>query len=146
VVSHALGVENAVVDAYERILRAGVLDRRATGAARLLADQEREHVAALARALRRLGGAPSDQRDPGVLHGLPVRPRTSAQAWRLAAGVERAALSTYYRAVAQLADDALLQLATEIMANEGQHLALARGRLGHELAPDAFPTGAPPSS
>lgn len=153
VVEGALRLERVVVASYGAALRDGPLDPALRRLLRRLRAQEREHAAVLESELDALGGRPPGTPAPdalgraraelGLHHPLDELV-TESDVERFAVELENAQLSLYLDAVRELADARLLQLATQIMAAEGQHAAVLRGRLSElpeVVVPSAFETG-----
>jgi rubrerythrin len=101
---------------------------------------ELEHARALSDTLTRLGhtpsGAPAAKPPPGA-----TALRSTEDVFRYAASLERRALAAYWQAEQRLSDPGALTLVTRIMAAEGQHLVVWRGRLGEDPVPQAFEHG-----
>jgi rubrerythrin len=141
----AVSLEQAAVFTYERGLEQGGLTGRMRAIARLFAGHEREHAGTLTRALADLGGRapdpPTSVADVDeIREGL--RDARGAQAFAdFAAELESAAIAAYHDAAGRWSDATLLQTATTIMANEGQHLFVLRQVLGRDPIPNAFETG-----
>jgi hypothetical protein len=148
-------VEQVVAFAYERVLRSGVLSAAVAPALALFSDQERQHVATLKTDLRRLGVRPpappsntaAADRALAELHvGKRLTElRGQRDAIELLVGAEAAIIGAYYVAISKLADPALLQIAAQAMAAEGQH-AMALRRVLHprhadQFVPNAFVEG-----
>ena len=73
--------------------------------------------------------------------------RTQTDFLELAIGLENMTVAAYGQALRKLESEDLLRTATEINANEGQHLAVLRGALGADPAaavPVAFEAGISP--
>jgi rubrerythrin len=155
VLDFLIRAEQTVVYAYERALAGGALSAVAAAVLRRCLSQEREHVDALSINLSRLGtslpAGPTDlasfelalrslqvKRNPATLHG-------EREYVNFLIRVEAAAASAYHFAIEQLADDKLLQTASEIMANEAQHATVLSELLSpgnvKRAVPSAFVAG-----
>lgn len=146
VLGSAIAVEQALLLAYETGQGGGLLEKGVAETARLFAGQERQHVGALSRALRDLGGSVPEPPEVADVEGLAgVRSQTGFL--ELAAGLENAAVAAYGQAQRKLETPELLSIATRISANQGQHLVVLRQALGAgaaEAVPVAFEAGVTP--
>jgi rubrerythrin len=138
VVNAALAQELTAVDAYARGM--ALLHGPMLAAARELRGQDQEHVDALTKAIRGLGGEveaeASELEAPG--------PKNRAEALTLAYEEENAALAYYLDAERRLQTTAPRALAASIAASHAQHLVVLRQGLGAPLtaaAPEAFEPG-----
>jgi rubrerythrin len=142
ILASLLDLERAAVAAYSAALSSGLLRRDLAATLGHFLDQERQHVAALSRALGGLGGRP---RDAAPTEVTPVDPPGSqAGLLRVAVDLEAAAIAGYVDAMAGLQGPELLALVTRIAASEGQHLVVLRQALGAspaESVPSAFEAG-----
>jgi rubrerythrin len=116
--------EQLLVVTYEQLLEATVFTPAATELAERFLGHEHAHVAALARELERLHGAPP--RGPAGLGTVGSLGESAAV--RLLLELERAALSVYYTELARVRDAGVARTAAAIMGNEAQHTTLL-----HEL-------------
>jgi rubrerythrin len=144
ILAAAIGLEQLAVSAYGAALKRGVLGPEARGLFRRLIEQESAHAAALAAALRRLGGGPP--RPPATIAavdrrlgsaGIATRVadlRSEAEILAFAVELEEVTIAAYYDAHRELAGVAALTLSTEIMANEGQHATVLRMLLSNDIA------------
>jgi len=135
-------IEQAAALAYAEIARHPGVNPRLARIVKHFGRQEDQHAAALVRALGHLGGtAPSKPaRVPGLDRALAAG---EPAILRFSVALENRAVAAYYDALRRLDDSRLLQMAAEIMGNEGQHLVVLRERAGREPVPDAFETGHP---
>jgi rubrerythrin len=136
----AVTLENTAVAAYAAAIRSGRLAPDVLAAAKLFKRQEQEHAAALSAALRKLGQTPPTGTDAKVLAPL-AKAGDQAAIVRFAIELETMAVAAYYDAAKKLRDAALLTTGVQIMADEGQHLAVLRAALGRNPAPNSFETG-----
>jgi Ferritin-like domain len=121
-------------------------------AARRFQAHEAKHVAALATALEALG-APRFPPPRGVraldaeARRLGIAPvfsalRTTDEVLAFLLAVEEHLVRAWVDAPGRLDDEHLVQLATEVLACQAQHLVVLREALGRPQLPDAFETGA----
>jgi rubrerythrin len=142
VLTSALEVEQTAVVAYEAIANAGLLGGDAQRTLRSFLDQERQHEAALAKALDDMGRrqpVPPRRADIPGLESL----KTARQALAFVMAMERREISTFHRGAGRLHDANALKTLASIMACDGQHLAVLRQLAGRPPVPHAFETGAP---
>jgi bacterioferritin (cytochrome b1) len=141
ILNTALGYELTVVDAYTRalpLLRGEILD-----VAREFRAQEQEHVNAITKAIRGLGG----RTDAEAAEFDPTGLKTRADALALAYEQVSAAIAEDMSAVANLSSSWPRALLTSIAANEAQQLTVLRQALDADLAasvPEAFENGETP--
>ena len=140
ILASAIRLENTAVAAYATAVRSGVLTPQFRRTATLFGRQEAEHAAALTAALKGLGGTPPAGSDAKLLAPLQ-RARTQKQVVEFAIQLELMAVAAYYDASKILRQARLLQTSAQIMANEGQHLAVLRQALGKDAVPNAFENG-----
>jgi hypothetical protein len=95
--------------------------------ARSFRAHSREHVRALATALRNRGGKPP-----------PPKARVGLATPEQALALEERATRAYLRATSELGDKTLLPVLGAIMANHGQHAVVLRQALGREPLAGAF--------
>ena len=146
ILESAIAAEQAAALAYATGYDSGLLERPVAEIAKLFGEQESEHLDALARALRALGGTVPDPPAVADVEGLGAV-RTQTDFLELAIGLENMTVAAYGQALRKLESEDLLRTATEINANEGQHLAVLRGALGADPAaavPVAFEAGVSP--
>jgi hypothetical protein len=137
VLTRTLRVEQLVSIAYRRVLGSHALE---PGVARLLRTplaQELEHVAALERALGRLGASiPASPASLGSAQAALARHHVSANLTRPASqheclklliDVESLAEGAYFSAISKLRDPLLLRISAEIMGCEAQHWTMLSG-------------------
>ena len=136
----AVGLEQTAVVAYDTAVKSGLLEKPVERVARLFRDQEQAHAAALTTALEGLGGRAPARPEPSSITGLGGV-RNQADITNFAVELETMAVAAYYEAHGKLKDRKLLETAAQIMANEGQHLAVLRPLVEKPAVPDAFETG-----
>ena len=122
----------AVYTAGEPLLRGGM---RARG--RQFRDQEREHAAALVRAIKDLGGTPNK---PRARYAMP--PLRDQDAFlKFVKGFEDTVLATYLDALPKLSDPQLRASAAAILTTEAEHISVLLAALGKQRVPTAFVSG-----
>lgn len=141
----AIGLEEVAVFAYSKAVHSGLLDRVFAPVAKLFEGHEESHRDALKIALAQLGGgspptAPKRTGDTKLLAPL-AKAKTQAVIADYAIELETTAVGAYYDAHLKLASPRLLRTCTQVMANEGQHLAVLRAIAGRPPVPNAFETG-----
>jgi hypothetical protein len=129
--AQALAVEQLTVIAYRRTLGSGVLRREQARTVAGLLGHELEHVAALERALRGLGGvAPAPPSTVAAAQAALKRHQVALSLTRLHTPhaylrllieVETIAEGAYFTAITKLEDPALLRLCAGAMGCEAQH-------------------------
>jgi len=103
--------------------------------------QEKQHAAALERAITRLGGTANKAKsETEYRRGFP-RLRTQDDVLRFALDLEQTAIAAYAGAIPKLSAPELRQSATAINANEAEHVSVLLGALGKPQVPAAFVTG-----
>lgn len=140
VLSSLIGVELAIVFAYERILASGELSGAATQLADEALAQERAHVTRLTAELHARGQTPpagpssvaeaDKELDAHHFSGSLLQLTSQGYCLRRLYDVEAIAVGAYYEALPKLSDPVLLRTAAEIMGVEAQHAA-AFGGLMH---------------
>ena len=138
-VRSALQVEQLVVFVYWQVLAGGTLGPTADALARSILQHELIHVQTLRAELARLRLAPpsppasvaeaDDQLS--ALHASSALGAVHQErgALNLLYDVEAISIAAYYRALPELSDPGLMQLATEIMGAEAQHASAIGGLL-----------------
>lgn len=140
----AIGLEEVAVFAYGKAAHSGALDPVVLSVAKLFEGHEESHRDALKIALEQLGGgsppAPKRIGDTKLLAPL-AKAKTQAAIVNYAIELETTAVGAYYDAHLKLVSPRLLKTGTQVMANEGQHLAVLRAIAGRPPVPNAFETG-----
>src|SRR5436190_7511547 len=140
VLNAALELEHTTIAAYQ--VGVGLLRGKALASAREFLAHEREHAAALTRAIARLGTEPVNPR-PTSAYAAGFPPLRNARDFlSFALDVENTAIAAYLDSLAALNTDPLRAEAASIMTNEAEHLAVISGLLLRPQAPNAFVTGA----
>jgi rubrerythrin len=134
VLNNALDLEYQAVAAYAAGMK--ILTGANLRAARRFRDQERQHAASLAAAIKNLGATPNG---PGR-YTFP-RLRTQREFLRFASFLENTAIAAYIDALPRLNSPDTRAAGAAILANEAEHLAVLNSALGLRTAPVAFVTG-----
>jgi rubrerythrin len=143
VLNATLELEHTAIAAYE--IGTKLLTGRARAAAADFLAHEREHAAALARAISRLGAQPVAQR-PTSAYAAGFPPLRDANDFlEFALDVENTAVAAYLDSMAALNTDPLRAEVASIMTNEAEHMAVVYGLLRRPQVPNAFVTGESPT-
>ena len=136
ILNTALGAELEAVAAYQVGAESGLLSKAVLPIAVTFQGHHKEHAAAIASTVQKLGGKPvaSKEKDQCPVEKLKVE----ADVLRFAAGLERGAISAYLGAVPLFADRTLAQVAASILGDEAMHWAVLRQVLGESPVPSAF--------
>jgi rubrerythrin len=138
--TNSLIAVQAMVVSYEAIANAGILGSSVQSTFRSFLGQENDHATALGDALDQMGKSTPVPPRRNQIRGLDSL-KTQQQALAFAIGLERRALSTYYRSMSDLKDANALKTLASIMGCDGQHVTVFR-QLAHTPAvPNAFETG-----
>lgn len=136
ILNTALGAEYEAVAAYQVGAESGLLGKDVLGVAVAFQGHQKEHAAAIAATLRKLGGEAAAAKSK---YSFPVdKLKSQADVLRFAAGLEKGAISAYLGAVPLFADKALAQVAASILGDEAMHWAVLRQVLGETPVPAAF--------
>lgn len=136
ILNAAVSTEYEAIAAYELGAASGLLSPGALKLGISFRDHHREHVDALVATVQQLGGTPNE---PRADYGFPLDKLTDeAAVLRLAAGLEKGAVSAYLGAVPILDDRGLAKVAASILGDEAMHWAVLRGALGENPVPVAF--------
>nr|WP_060987820.1 ferritin-like domain-containing protein [uncultured Acidovorax sp.] len=136
ILNTALGAELEAVAAYQVGVESGLLSKAVLPVAVAFQGHHKEHAAAIASAVQKLGGKPVAAKEK---YQFPVEKlKVEADVLRFAAGLERGAISAYLGAVPLFADRALAQVAASILGDEAMHWAVLRQVLGESPVPSAF--------
>ena len=125
-----LGIEERLIAAYEAALRRDAIEPEL---GELLLGHEREHAAALRRALE---GSERNPRATVPSPELTAALRSPSEFARLAARMETTAIDAYSAAAAAMRDERLRQPLGSIMACEAAHGVALRQSLGEPLIVD----------
>lgn len=136
ILNTALGAELEAVAAYQVGAESGLLSKAVLPIAVTFQGHHKEHAAAIASTVQRLGGKPVASKEK---YQFPVEKlKVEADVLRFAAGLERGAISAYLGAVPLFADRTLAQVAASILGDEAMHWAVLRQVLGEAPVPSAF--------
>ncbi|MBH1979144.1 MAG: ferritin-like domain-containing protein [Comamonadaceae bacterium] len=136
ILNTALGAELEAVAAYQLGAESGLLSKAVLPVAVAFQGHHKEHAAAIASTVQKLGGKPVAAKEK---YQFPVEKlKVEADVLRFAAGLERGAISAYLGAVPLFADRALAQVAASILGDEAMHWAVLRQVLGEAPVPSAF--------
>lgn len=133
-------LEQRAALAYRELADGDLLDEEVRKAAEVFAQQEDAHAEALIAALEELGGTAPEPPRTEDIEGLDELDRQK-EALELAIDLENALVRAYDDAAETFTSFALLKTCSQIVANEGQHLAVAREQLGLDPVPEAFERG-----
>ncbi len=129
-IERLLAIEERLIAAYEAALRRDAIDPEL---GELLLGHEREHAAALRRAL---AGSERNPRATVPSAELTAALRNRPGFARFAARLERTAIDAYVAAAAAMRDERLRQPLGSILACEAAHGVALRGSLGERLIVD----------
>ena len=136
ILNTALGAEYEAVAAYQVGAESGLLSKEVLGVAVAFQGHHKEHAAAIAATVQKLGGQAATAKSKYM---FPVdKLKSQADVLRFAAGLEKGAVAAYLGAVPLFADRALAQVAASILGDEAMHLAVLRHVLGENAVPSAF--------
>jgi rubrerythrin len=136
ILNTALGAEHEAVAAYQVGAESGLLGKAALSVALQFQGHHKEHAAALAATVQKLGGKSVTAQ---AKYAFPVEKlKSEADVLRFAAGLEKGAVAAYLGAVPVFGDRALAQVAASILGDEAMHWAVLRQVLGETAVPSAF--------
>ena len=139
VLNATLELEHTAIAAYE--IGLGLLKGKAREEGQTFLEHEREHAAALARAISDLGTVPFKPRPRSdYASGFPPL-HTASQFLEFALDVENTAVAAYLDSLSALNTDPLRGEVASIMTAEAEHMAVILGLLGRPQVPSAFVTG-----
>ena len=138
ILNTALGAEHEAVAAYQVGAESGLLAKDVLGVAVAFQGHHKEHAAAIAATVQKLGGKAAAAKAKYTFQVDKLK--TQADVLRFAAGLEKGAVSAYLGAVPLFADRALAQVAASILGDEAMHWAVLRHVLGEDPVPAAFMT------
>jgi rubrerythrin len=136
ILNSALGAEQQAIAAYQLGADSGLLQKPVLALAVQFQGHHKQHAAALAKAVQKLGGKPAT---PLKDYGFPKdKIKTEADVLAFAATLEKGAVSAYLGAVPILTDRELAKAAASILGDEAMHWAVLRQALGQTPVPEAF--------
>lgn len=136
ILNTAVAAEHEAVAAYQLGAESGLLKPEVLKVAVTFQGHHKQHVDALAKAVRDLGGTPADAKSA---YDFPVdKLRAQEDVLQFAAGLERGAVSAYAGAIPVFDNRELSSAAASILADEAMHWAVLRHALGLDPVPGAF--------
>jgi rubrerythrin len=136
ILNTAIAAEHEAVAAYQVGAESGLLEQPVLKVAVTFQGHHKEHVDALAKAVRSLGG---DAAGPLQAYDFPVHKlKNQTDVLQFAAGLERGAVSAYAGAIPVFDNRDLSAAAASILADEAMHWAVLRNALGLDPVPGAF--------
>lgn len=136
ILNTAIAAEHEAVAAYQVGAESGLLEPGVLQVAVAFQGHHKEHVDALAKAVRSLGG---NDVHALVEYDFPVaKLKQQADVLQFAAGLERGAVSAYAGAIPVFDNRDLSAAAASILADEAMHWAVLRNALGLDPVPGAF--------
>ncbi|RZI84948.1 MAG: ferritin-like domain-containing protein [Rubrivivax sp.] len=136
ILNTALSAEYEAIAAYQVGAESGLLSKDVLNVAVAFQGHHKEHAAALAATVQKLGGQAVNAK---AKYTFPVdKLKSQTDVLRFAAGLEKGAISAYLGAVPLFADRALAQVAASILGDEAMHWAVLRQVLGEAPVPSAF--------
>ena len=133
IVQYALTLEHLETDFYNAVLDAGVItDMALADAAKMIRDNEQEHVDALTATVKKLGGTPERPKTTfdAVLEGGPD------MVLETAATVENLGAAAYLGQAGRIQSKEILAAALAIHTVEGRHAAALNSVVGRTIVPD----------
>lgn len=136
ILNTAIAAEHEAVAAYQVGAESGLLEPAVLKVAVTFQGHHKEHVDALVKAVRSLGGNDVHAR---ANYNFPVdKLKKQADVLQFAAGLERGAVSAYAGAIPVFGNRDLSSAAASILADEAMHWAVLRSALGLDPVPGAF--------
>ncbi len=133
IVQYALTLEHLETDFYNAVIEAGVItDMALADAAKMIRDNEQEHVDALTATAKKLGGTPKRPKTTfdAVLEGGPD------MVLETAAAVENLGAAAYLGQAGRIQSKEILAAALAIHTVEGRHAAALNSVVGRTIVPD----------
>lgn len=136
ILNTAIAAEHEAVAAYQLGAESGLLQPDVAKVALAFQGHHKQHVEALAKAVRGLGG---DGAQALREYDFPVgKLKSQSDVLQFAAGLERGAVSAYAGAIPLFDNRELSSAAASILADEAMHWAVLRSALGLDPVPGAF--------
>lgn len=136
ILNTALGAELEAIAAYQLGAESGLLSKPVLDLAVQFQGHHKEHAAALAGAVEKLGGKSVEAKKD---YGFPAdKLKAEKDVVSFAAGLEKGAVSAYLGTVPIFGDRELARVAASILGDEAMHWAILRQALGRNPVPDAF--------
>ena len=136
ILNAALGAEQEAVAAYQLGASSGLLQKPIVDVAVQFQGHHKEHAAALAATVKKLGGTPIEA--PKSLSFPTQKLKSQADVLAFAAELEKGAVSAYLGAIPIFTDRDLAKVAASILGDEAMHWAVLRQSLGQAPVPSAF--------
>jgi rubrerythrin len=133
IVQYALTLEHLETDFYNAVIDAGVItDMALAETAKMIRDNEQEHVDALTGTLKQLGGKPQRPKTnfDAVLEGGPD------MVLKTAAEVENLGAAAYLGQAGRIKSKEILAAALAIHSVEARHAAALNSAVGKTIVPD----------
>ena len=133
IVQYALTLEHLETDFYNAVIDAGVIkDMALAETAKMIRDNEQEHVDALTATVEKLGGTPERPKTnfDAVLEGGPDMVLMTA------AEVENLGAAAYLGQAGRIQSEEVLAAALAIHSVEGRHAAALNSVVGKTIVPD----------
>jgi rubrerythrin len=133
IVQYALTLEHLETDFYNAVIDAGVItDKALAETAKLIRDNEQEHVDALTGTVKQLGGKPKRPKTnfDAVIEGGPD------MVLQTAATVENLGAAAYLGQAGRIKSKEILAAALAIHTVEGRHAAALNSVVGKTIVPD----------
>jgi len=136
ILNTAISAEHEAVAAYQLGAESGLLQAGILKVAVQFQGHHKEHIEALAKAVKSLGGNPAEAKKD---YSFPVEKlKRQSDVLEFAAGLERGAVSAYAGAIPVFGNRDLSAAAASILADEAMHWAVLRNVLGLDPVPGAF--------
>ena len=136
ILNTAIAAEHEAVAAYQLGAESGLLEPGVLKVAVAFQGHHKEHIDALAKAVRSLGG--TDVHARREYHFPVEKLKAQSDVLQFAAGLERGAVSAYAGAIPLFGNRDLSSAAASILADEAMHWAVLRNALGLDPVPGAF--------
>jgi hypothetical protein len=136
ILNTAIAAEHEAVAAYQLGADSGLLQPEVAKVAITFQGHHKQHVEALANAVRGLGG--TDVRALEKYDFPTDKLKAQSDVLQFAAGLERGAVSAYAGAIPLFDNRELSAAAASILADEAMHWAVLRNALGLDPVPGAF--------
>ncbi len=133
IVQYALTLEHIETDFYNAVLKSGVIkDKKLGDVAKMIRDNEQEHVDALTQTVKQLGGTPKKPKttfDAVIKGGAKMVLQTAAT-------VENLGAAAYLGQAGRIKSKDVLAAALAIHTVEGRHAAALNSVVGKTIVPD----------
>ena len=137
ILNDALSLELTAVEAYTQALP--LMQGAVAAVTASFLEQEKEHAAAIERAIKDLGGRPIKELQEFDLSDV----RTQEEALHFADNLENVAIAAYVDSIPKLSSGDLRTTAAQIVANEAEHVTVLQAALGNPPVASAFVSGNP---